>query len=338
MTIEALENIVILYGESHQMVKGDPADLKAERESMSMADLLLPILKARYQEVVKVPLSADRELVQILAPYPPDRWLIFNLVDGLEGRLFEESRVAWALEAMGYRFTGSKGEALSRSTHKGITKDYLVRAEIPTPAGRVFNSSEDVAVEGLSFPLIVKPVAEDASVGISEAAVVRTPEALRERIAYVRKCYAQAAVVEDFVTGREFEVSVWEGQPGVLPVTEIDFQRGGSGHEAILSFDAKWDQTASNYLDSLIVCPAPLTEAEHQQVTEVARRAAEALSYRGYARIDVRMTPEGKAYVIDVNCNPDLMPDGGFFWAAQAAGYSFEAMIYQVVEFANVSG
>src|SRR5574341_2369392 len=196
--------VAVLFNASQRLIKGEPQDLLAEQDVIACAQAVSDALQAAGYRVARVPVCVDVE--QALAPYPATDWVIFNLAEGLEGRLFEEARIAWALEAMGYHVTGSGGDAIAVSTHKARAKALLEAQRIATPAWWVFGHPDEVdrsMAQSLPFPLIVKPVAEDASLGVGPDAVVSTAQGLRDRVAYVVECYRQAALAEVFVVGRE---------------------------------------------------------------------------------------------------------------------------------------
>lgn len=326
-----LPGVVVLYNDSAGLIKGEARDMLAERGVVACAQAVAAALPAAGYRLALLPFQGDVE--QALAPYSPREWAIFNLAEGLEGRLFEEARIAWALEAMGYRFTGANGDALARSTHKARAKACLTAAGVPTPPWRLFRHPDEV-VAALSFPLIVKPVAEDASLAIDPEAVVHTPQALRERVDYVVSRYRQAALAEQFIAGREFNISLWGDPVEVLPLAEVDFAAFADPCQRIVSFDAKWEEDSFAYRHTPVVCPAVVAPALEQAITAVARRAWVALGCRGYARVDIRLAGDGTPYVLEVNCNPDISPDAGFFRAAQTAGYDYAGMVARILEFA----
>ena len=171
------ERVLVVYNKSRFLIKGEPQDLLAEQGVIACAQAVADGLATRYA-VERVPIDSDVE--STLASYSPAEWVVFNLGEGVQGRLFEEARIAWALEAMGYRMTGSRGDALARSIHKAQAKELFGAAGIPTPNWRLCRSTEETH-QGLRFPLIVKPVAEDGSIGISPEAVVHDLVGLRER-------------------------------------------------------------------------------------------------------------------------------------------------------------
>jgi D-alanine-D-alanine ligase len=327
--------VVVLYNASGQLIKGEPQDMLAEQDVIACAQAVADALQTAGYQVVQVPIHTDVELT--LAPYPPTRWVVFNLGEGLEGRLFEEARIAWALEAMGYRFTGSRGDVLALSTHKAQAKALLAASGVATPSWQLFRHPDEVDVvnaAALPFPLIVKPVAEDASIGVGPDAVVRTAWALRERVAYVVERYRQAAVAEAFVAGREFTVALWGDPPEALPLAEVDFNAFADPYARIVSFAAKWEESSFEYHHTPVLCPAPVDPALGAHIEATARRAWSAIGCLGYARVDIRVSDEEIPYVVEVNCNPDLAPDAGFYRAARAAGYDYEDMVVRILKLA----
>jgi D-alanine-D-alanine ligase len=325
--------VVVLFNRSERVVKGEAKDLLAEQGVIACAHAVADALRSRDVPVVLAPISGDAE--NALKPFPPTTWVVFNLGEGMEGRLFEEVRIAWALEAMGYRFTGADAMALALSTHKARAKEILARAGVATPAWRLFRHPSEVSQEvldGLPFPMIVKPVAEDASQGVSGSSVVHSIRELHSRVAYLVECYRQAALVEEFVDGREFNVSVWGDPPEVLPIGEIDFSAFDDPFQRIVSFAAKWETESFDYQNTPVVCPAHVSASLKERIERTALMAWSAIGCRGYARVDMRVSPDGIPYVIEVNCNPDISPDAGFFRAARTAGYGYEDMVFKVLE------
>jgi D-alanine-D-alanine ligase len=327
--------VAVLYNRTETLAKGEPGDLVADQGVELCAAAVLAALRESGVTVAEIPVRGDVE--QATRPYPSREWIIFNLGEGYEGRLFEEARIAWALEAMGYRFTGADGAAMALSTHKARAKEALRRAGVRTPDWRLWRDAAQVSVAALgelAFPLIVKPVAEDASLGITGAAVVRDMAALRERVGYVVERYRQAALVEAFIAGREFNVSLWGDPPELLPLAEIDFTAFSDPTQRIVSFAAKWEEQSLEYKGTPVICPAVVEAPLAARLRETAQRAWEVIGGRGYGRVDIRVGADGVPYVLEVNGNPDLSPDAGFFRAAQAGGYTYAEMALHIVHLA----
>jgi D-alanine-D-alanine ligase len=208
---------------------------------------------------------------------------------------------------------------------------------VTTPAWWLLRHPDEVdaLAAGLSFPLIVKPVAEDASIGVGPDAVVHALPALRERVAYVVGRYRQAALAETFVVGREFNVALWGDPPRALPLAEIDFGAFDDPYDQIVSFAAKWEDASFEYHHTPALCPAPVNGRLGRRIGGAARRAWAAIGCQGYARVDVRLDAGGVPHVVEVNCNPDLSPEAGFYNAARAAGHSYAGMAAHILEIAR---
>lgn len=332
---ERPRGVAIVYNRTESLVKGNPEDIVADQAVIGCAHALGKALGDAGLQVALVAITADVE--SALQPYPATEWVVFNLGEGLGGRLFEEVRIAWALEAMGYRFTGSDAAALALSTHKARAKEVLRRAGVPTPDWRLFRHPAEVtwdALGDLTLPAIVKPVAEDASQGIESSAVVRTLDEMRDRVARLVGVYRQAALVEEFVAGREFNISIWGDPPQVLPLAEIDFSAFQDPLERIVSFSAKWIEDSFAYTHTPVVCPANVEPEVAHRIRSAALKAWKAIGCQGYARVDMRLSQENIPYVLEVNCNPDLSPDAGFFRAARTAGYSYSQMALHILSIA----
>jgi len=304
----------------------------AEQGVIVCAQAVAAVLREAGYHVAQVPIHTDVE--RALAPYPPTEWVVFNLGEGVDGRLFEEVRIIWALDAMGYRYTGSGADALSHSTHKALAKTRLAQAGVPTPPWRVFRHPGEVVEDGFRFPVIVKPVAEDASLGIGPEAVVHNRAGLETRVGYITERYRQMALVEQFIAGREFNVALWGDPPEVLPLAEVDFSAFPNPWERIVSFAAKWEEDSFDYNHTPVLCPAPVDPELGARIADTAQRAWAAMGCRGYARVDMRVDDEGTPYVVEVNCNPDLSPDAGFYRAARTAGYTYKDMVLRILEMA----
>lgn len=332
---QELAGVVVLFQDSRRLVKGEPRDLLAERSMTACAHAVAEALQSKGYRTTVVPLSGDVE--DLAREYPPTDWVVFNLVDGGEGRLFEEARVAWALEAMGYCFTGARGDALALTTHKGRTKSLLAQHGIPTPPWRIVQHEDELLDEadlGIGFPVIIKPMAEDGSVGVEYPAVAHSLAEVRRRVAYIRQTYRQSALVEAFIAGREFNVALWGEPPELLPLAEIDFSAFPDPYQRIVSYAAKWEEGSFEYHYTPAVYCSSLDETLRSAISSVAVAVWEIIGCQGYARVDMRVSEEGMPYVIEVNCNPDIAPDAGFFRAAAQAGLSYADMVEHILEIA----
>jgi D-alanine-D-alanine ligase len=263
--------------------------------------------------------------------------VVFNLCESIHGDNRFEGLLALLLDLEEIPYTGSAAFPLALALHKDKAKEVLRARGIPTPEA-VLLEGPDTSRVTLDFPLIVKPTREDASVGICSASVVRNRQALEERVGYVLAHYRQPVLVERYIEGREIYVSLLERpgeRPQIFPFFEIDFSEMPSDRPQIVSFEGKWVQDSVEYRGTRPVRCEGLSPALRTRVAETALAAFEAIGLRDYARIDIRLAPDGVPYVIDVNPNCDLSDlAGGFSKAARAGGLSYEDVVLRLVELA----
>ena len=267
-----------------------------------------------------------------LAHFDPTDCIVLNWCDGIPGVAYSDVQVARELSAAGFTYTGSHYPVLAMSWNKPYVKRLLERWAVPTPPWRVYDRPE--TGDWGSFPAIVKPSHEHASLGLTPDAVVLTPEALSKRVAFVLDTFRQPALVEDFVDGREFHVSVWGDHTlQVLPPAEMDFCAFSDVHDRLCSFDAKFTPGSRPYEQIGLLLPAPLADAELDALQAVTLAAYQALGCRDYARLDIRLR-DGTFHVLDVNPNCDISPNVSMALAAAVEGYSYGAMLSRIVNLA----
>ena len=265
-----------------------------------------------------------------------DGAMVFNLCEAAFDSSAYEMHVASLLELYGLAFTGSGPVALALSLDKGMSKAVLNSRGIRTPAYAVFDSEDDPIPESLSFPLIVKPLSEDASVGIDSGSVVHSVTEFKERATQLINTYLQPVIAEEYIEGREINVAViGNGETKrALPPSEISFVDFPADVPKICCYEAKWVTDSPLYTKTVPVCPAELTDRLATELKSVALSAYEALGCLDYARIDTRVGADGRVYVIEVNPNPDISSDAGFARAAKAAGLDYAAFVAEIVNVA----
>jgi D-alanine-D-alanine ligase len=249
---------------------------------------------------------------------------LINLCEGYYGRPQWESNVAGIFELLGLTFTGNGAKTLAICQDKFKAKAVLKAAGLPTAPAQLMLTGEEPLE--LRFPLIVKPNSEDASLGIYPDSVVRDEEALRKQ---VRRCldnYKQPVLVEAFIDGREFNVSVMEnGAVTPLPVSEIDFSAMPKDMPRILGYEAKWFEDNPLYQKTPPVCPAPIDDELRAKLQGLAAAAFRTMGCRDYARVDFRMDAKGRPFILEVNPNPDISTNAGYARALKAAGIAYPA-------------
>ncbi len=302
----------------------DPDWTAAEKEEVigHSTKLGLALIEEGFPTVFAA--IADEDLEGCLDGFDPAGHIVFNWCESLPGISHSEWLVAKRLEAMGFTFTGAGSETLALAQDKARVKALLDAAGIPTPAWRIFQAGEAVAWE--RFPAIVKPVHEHCSAGISRDSVALHAAELAGRIPFILETYRQPALVEDFIDGREFHVSVWGNEElTVLPVAEMDFAFFKDAKDRLCGHEAKFIPGSEAYEKIETRLPAPLGPEEQTALENVCRAAYRAIGCRDYARMDVRLR-NGVFYVLDVNPNADISHDASMACAAEVAGISYGRM------------
>ena len=295
-------------------------------------------LKENGFSVSRVPLKKIEDLGRFTEEISEPGAFIFNLCEGALCKSAFEMHVAALLELYGARFTGNGPLTLGLALDKGLTKDVLYRRGVPTPGYAVMSAPPERLEAGLAFPLIVKPLREDASVGIDSNAVVGSMAELSERVTQVNARFNQPAIVEEFIEGREFNISVLGNGAAkkALPPSEILFVDFPEGKPKICCYEAKWVEESPFYMKTVPSCPAKIPDALKDELHEVALRAYDIMGCRDYARVDMRYDNSGRIKVLEVNPNPDISSDAGFARAAKAAGLEYRDLIGEIVKAAVV--
>jgi D-alanine-D-alanine ligase len=277
---------------------------------------------------VPPPLQRVREKLE-----PLDVDLVFNLFEGFDGHPKTEAAVANIMSEMGLTFTGCSGRALSLALDKGKTKALLRKAGIETPNYQILNP-QTLSLFNLSYPCIIKPPADHASICISEESVVNDLKSLEKQVTKISQLYGGRALVEEYVDGREFNALVLcSSEPEVFPISEIVYSLP-PGKPKILTYSAKWDPQSIYYQSSEAICPAQVENGIRERIVDTVRRAFMAVIGSGYGRVDMRLDKDGCPKVMDVNPNPDISLDAGITLQIQAAGLTYTQFIERVVSMA----
>lgn len=279
----------------------------------------------------------SKELVQTLYKISPK--FVFNLCEEINSKCELEMCVAGLLEMMSLPYTGSGPFALGLALDKFRVKQVMRSAGIPTARGYLIYPGQKADLRVARFPVMVKPAHEDGSLGINCKSICHNMRQLETQVSYIHNIYLQEALVEEYLDGREFNVSIMGDQdPRVLAVSEIDFSEMPEGEPKIVSYRAKWDEDSPMYRSTEPVFPAQIPKRFENRVKDVAIRAYHCAGCRDYGRVDLRTDARGNVYVLEVNPNPDISPIAGFAKAAGAAGYSYAELILQISQFAIERG
>jgi len=310
----------------------DPCwESEAVDETTAAVHQLRTALEGQGHRVVEAPVS-DEGLDRILEPFNPDHFIVFNWCEELPGLTRSDSRVAAILEGMGFTYTGAPSNVLALSWDKPACKSLMNQFCILTPSWEL--ATCETPDHWDLFPAIVKPAFEHCSVGITPEAVVMDREELAARLEFVHKELHQPAIVEDFIDGREFHVTIMgNGNVEMLPPAEMDYSVFDSPRDRLCSFDSKFTPGSIPYESIEIRVPARLNAQEFDQLKDVAMRAYRVFNCRDYGRIDLRSL-NGQMYVLDINPNADVTPETSLALAAEAAGLSYGMVASQLVHLA----
>lgn len=288
--------------------------------SLQLADKLYNGLISLGHPVEQVRVYNDA-LEQVLKEYDPARFIVFNWCEGLPGKPNSYNLVAQILENLGFVYTGAASHALAFSQDKRRVKKRLDDSHIPTPVWEIFNSAQANGWE--RFPAIVKPALEHCSYGITRDALVWSIDELLQRVQYVLDTFNQPALVEEFIDGREFHVTViGNGKLRVLPPAEMDFSAFSQPEDRLCTYDAKFEPSSPAYNLIELKLPAPLSPEQQADLEAVSLAAYRVAECRDYARLDIRLRGD-TFYVLDINHNADFSPDTSTALAAELAGIPY---------------
>ncbi len=323
-------HVLILYNLEQDVRSGEVAD-----------SLAVNAVEGAATAVERACIECGWEATRCCAPEDPVAFLallssvqadvVFNLVESLKGDARLETGAIWLYELAGLPYTGSPPRATMLALEKPVTRALLSVHGVPIPAGQLFEFGNE-PLDGLRPPWIVKPAREDASHGITLESVVYDERSLRERIHYIYERYQQAALVEEFIAGREFNVSILgEGADIVaLSLAEIDYTNFPPGPR-LITYNAKWMDDSPECTGSVPIAATNLSDELRTRITEVALAAYRIIGLRDYGRVDLRLHPEAGPLVLDVNANPDLSPDAGLARAAARSGIDYVSLIQRIV-------
>lgn len=324
--------------EGRRTVEWDPA-LQIEPWE-SVADEMHQIVRALQgggHEAALVNIRDDfRELISAIERTQPD--LVMNLVEFYRDDPEHEHHVPAIFELLGVGYTGNRPVALSLCQKKPQAKALLAAHGIPVPPGIVVESTAPADLGPLRFPLIVKPAFDDASGGIDTGSVVHDRAALAARVAHLLGENRGAALVEEYIEGREIHCAILGDRP--LPLYEMCFKGGldddGKPLPRIITYRAKWDPYSREHHAVEGKCPVDdLDPALALRIQSIALRAYRALGCRDYARVDMRVDPvTGDVFVLEVNPNPDLADSCAFAASAAASGRAYPQLICELISIA----
>ncbi|HPW34631.1 MAG TPA: ATP-grasp domain-containing protein [Candidatus Paceibacterota bacterium] len=295
------------------------------------------LLSRNYQvSLLPINQSIDR-ITNGVKEVKPD--LIFNLVETFRNNDQFDSNVTALIEMLKVPFTGATSGGLFLSNDKHVSKKIFDFHRISYADFFIVRVGQDVAVpRGFTYPLFVKPVREDASIGIDDNSVARDYESLVKKVKELHETLGGDVMVEEFIDGREFYVSVLgdDGSAHPLSIVELDFSKWPEGKPKIYSNKAKNDEHSEEF-DKIDFNYGPdlektLPKDVQKKIGDLAIKVCKALDVRDYARIDMRMDQSGKLYVLEANLNPYLAKGDIISMAGECFGLSYEDLVEAIVK------
>lgn len=294
---------------------------------------VLAALRELGHRVEHLALFDDFDLLrQKLLQFTPD--VIFNLADQFKNNRGFDQNIVSNLEMNGIPFTGCGSTGLALCKHKGISKKILGYHRIPVPDFLIAPRGRKPArPRRLKFPVLVKPLKEEASLGISQASFVENDAQLQERVQFIHEKLDNDAIAEEYIEGRELYVGLLGiRRVDAFPIRELVFREVPPEEPKIATYKAKWDEEYRKRWGLENQFAEGLDPILERRIVDTCRRIYRLLTLDGYARIDLRVTPEGKVYFIEANPNPMLASDEDFAQSALKAGLSYPALLQRIVQ------
>ena len=292
-------------------------------------------LRDMGHDVTCVGIGSDLAVIERAASeLQPD--IAFNLLEEFAGVGVFDAHVASVLEMLRLPYTGCNPRGLMLAHNKAVAKMICRYHRIPVPAFAVFPlRGEDAKVRRprrLEFPLIVKSLTEEGSVGIAQASVVHDDDKLAERVRFVHRQLGTDAIAERYIDGRELYVGVLgNDRLQTLPVWEVHFPGLRDGAPRIATSRIKWDERYQQKIGLSTAAAIDLPGSLATDLPKLAKRAYRDLQLSGYARLDFRLTDAGQVYLLEANPNPQLMYGEDFAESAEVGGLDYEALLQKIL-------
>jgi len=331
--------VVILYNtfEGYEEYPGANAEAASKKKRKKKKKTDIEAISDALRDLGHEPstLAIDGRPATLTRVRNSDADLFFNLVESYAGDDTMEMHFAAYLDLIGKKYTGAGPQGSYLAMDKSIAKKIVRYHELYTPYSAVVNKGRVEHAQDIRFPVIVKPASEDASKGIDASSVVNSVKELLERISYIHDEFDSAALLEEYIEGREIYAAVLgNDKPEALPLVELDLSKLPDGMPRIAGYEVKFDVNTEAYKRTKSAPARDLDEEITTRIQDAAVTAYRALKLRDYGRIDLRLAESGRVYVIEANPNPWLDPAAEFAMAAKESGRSYTETIGQIIELA----
>lgn len=325
------KRVAILYNLIERLSYGTDRDIKAEQNIVQEVRAVEDSVLALGYECCVLAIKNDiYSIISWLKKMKPV--CVVNLVETIYDDPQKEMHIPALLELLHIPYTGNGPMALGSCLNKELVKDRLRAHGIQTPDYAVFHEKTIIKRPLINFPMIVKPLHEDGSLGVTWKNVVYDIKSLEEMIEYMLDTYHQPALVEKYVEGRELQVMILDigGRPTTLPVSEIDYSHFPKDKPPICSYEAKWEFDSEECKTSIPTCPANITPGLSDELQLIGLQVYKLMGCKSYARMDTRVNSE--IYVIELNPNMDISPGSGASNTMKAAGLSYTDFVKIIID------
>ena len=306
----------------------DPDDMYTEND-------VYQSLKANGFEVRRLGIfNSLVPLFEEIRDFQPD--VIFNMVEVFNDKTHLEKNMAAVLELIGIPYTGASSENMYLCNDKALSKKIFRYHRLRVARFQTFYRGYQVRrPKMIRLPAVIKPLCEEASRGISQASIVDNDEAFVERIKFIHGNMNMDAIAEEYIEGRELYVSViGQKQLQVLPPREMKFGELPEDEPRIATYKAKWDEKYRQRWGIKSAYISKLADGVEERIIDACKRAYRALNMRSFVRFDIRITPEGRVYIIEPNANPCLAKEDEVAQSAEKVGISYNQLIRRIVNMA----
>jgi D-alanine-D-alanine ligase len=325
---------VIMLADESLLPAGDLKDYSEKQRELRKTEFdVRDAIEELGHEVFSIGVSDDLSTIRgAIDAHKPD--IVFNLVEEFAGIGHFDQHVVSYLELRKQAYTGCNPRGLTLARDKALTKKILAYHGLKVPEFAIFAKRRPTKrPESLAFPLFVKSLTEEGSVGISGASIVHGDEKLMERVKFIHRTTDTTALAEQFIEGREIYVGVMgNDRVTVLPPWEFVMTKKEDGAPLIASGRAKWDPEYQRQV-GLKTGPARLSKKMQAKLADLSKEIYRLLGMSGYARLDYRVTEDGDAYLLEANPNPQIAKDEDFALSAKYVGINYPALIEQLIHF-----
>jgi len=329
--------IAFLYNVRHSYPDPDNSNTQLEADFDDPETIECVIRHLKNCGCSVIPIEANEYAYDVLLKNRKKIDLAFNFSEGMYGE-DRYAHIPAILEMLSIPYTGSSPLTQGLVLHKAKMKDMLRSHNVPTPSSQLFTSGKEKRDPSLRFPLIVKPVAQGSSAGITQKSVVKNDLELKKQIKKILALFGQPVLVEPFLTGKEFSIALLGNPPKALPIIEPDHSLLPQNYLPFDSLEVKWVFEEDSDLKYLI-CPARIDKKTTKKIQSIAYTAWYALGIRDWCRIDMKMDADGNIFVLDVNSPAGLMPPeisttSYFPLAARANKIEYEKLLSMIISIA----